>query len=230
MNRVVRGVVSLVVAAGLATGSAVVATTVLHDRRADAVAEQTARQAPDARSDRVANALDGLADDGVYVAPDARDMLDRRGERKVARAIARARTSVKVVVWSRTYHAGAGGFDLRMQLEAGLQEAGGPGVYLIWEGPESGDVDTFGGNGYLTLSPHEVFAGDPAVTIPALVKRIDREVTWRATNDDFDYWGGPGGGFAAGLLISGGGLVVLALVYGLLVVITKRRLPGGWRW
>ncbi|KRF18831.1 hypothetical protein ASG90_02750 [Nocardioides sp. Soil797] len=230
-KRVTRGLVSLGIACVLGAGSAVLATQVLHDRRADAVAAQAAPLEPEARVDRVSNALDGLADDGVYVAPEARDMLDRAGERKVARAVARSGTTVKVVVWSKTRFAGASGFDLTQQLEAGLAEDGDHGVYLIWEGPESGTVNTYGRYGYVTsVSTHDDFAGDPARTIPQLVKRIDADITWSSGDDDFDYYGGAGGGIAIGALYAAGALLGIGLLYGAVVLFTKRRLPGGWRW
>ncbi|KQY56515.1 MULTISPECIES: hypothetical protein [unclassified Nocardioides] len=230
MNRVTRGLVSLGVAAGLAAGSAVLATQVLHDRRADAVAAQGEPLKAEARTDRVVNALAGLADDGVYVAPDARDMLDRAGEKRVARAVAAAQTPVKVVVWTDTRHAGASGFDTVQQLEAGLAESGERGVYLIWQGPENGDINTFGPYGYLTMSPHDEFAGDPSVTLPRLVKRVDGEVRWPERDTESDYWGGVSGGIMAGALIGVGVLLGIGTLYGLFVGTTKRRLPGTWRW
>ncbi|QIX25909.1 hypothetical protein ncot_04315 [Nocardioides sp. JQ2195] len=230
-RRVLRGLVSLVVACGLGAGSAVLATQVLHDRRADAVSARAAALAPEARVDRVRHALDGLRDDGVNVAPDARDLLDPAGERKVARAIAASTTPVKVVVWTETSFAGASRFDLVQQLEAGLAEGGGHGVYLVWEGPEKGTLDTYGRNGYISsISTHEDFAGDPAITIPRLVRQVDEQVEWTDTNEDFDYYGGVGGGIGIGALYAVGVLLGVGLVHGLIVLVTKRRLPGGWRW
>ncbi len=232
MNRVVRGLVSVAVAGALAAGSAVAATQILHDRRAEAVAAQAAPLAPEVRTDRVRNALAGLADDGIYVAPDARDLLDERGERAVAQAIAEAETPIKVIVWTRTNKAGASYFDQRQQVEAGLTESGGRGVYLIWQGPEDGDVDTYGAYGFVDVAPYEDFTGDPARTLPRLVAQVDAEVRWyeRRRDDDSDYWGGTGGGIAAGLLIGSGVLLAVALLYGLLMVAVGRRLPGRWLW
>ncbi|WP_235735470.1 hypothetical protein [Nocardioides alcanivorans] len=230
MNRVVRGLTSVVVAAGLAGGSAVLATQVLREKREDAVAAQAEPLKAEHRVDRVVNVLEGLADDGVYVAPDARTMLDEAGERKVAEAIAASETPVRVVVWTNTRFAGASGFDIVQQLESGLEESGERGVYLIWEGPEKGTADTFGPYGYVSMSPYEDFAGDPAVTLPQLVAQVDTEVRWSEPSEDFDYWGGVGGGIAAGALISVGALLGLGLAYGLIVLVTKRRLPGGWKW
>lgn len=232
-RRAGRGMLSLVVAAGLAAGAAVFATDWLHDHRAAQVAAQQQWDSPEKRVDRVVHALEGVADDGVYVAPDARGMLDAKGERKVARAVAASSTPVKVVVWSRTRFAGADGYELIQQLEAGLAESGDSGVYLVWSGPEQGDANTFGASGYLRdLSPHESFVGDPALTLPRLVKQVDEAVHWTtpASGDDFDYWGGRGGGIAAGLLIGSGVLLGVGLLYGVAVMITKRRLPGRWKW
>lgn len=227
----VRGLLCVVLACVLAAGSAVLATKLLHDRRADAVAAQAAPLKPGARVDRVTNALAGLADDGVYVAPDGRDMLNRAGERKVAAAIAASTEPIKVVVWTRTSFAGASLFDLRQQLEAGLAAAGGHGIYLIWEGPENGGLDTYGKYGYISsISTHDDFVGDPAVTIPRLVKQVDEQVHWSDDDGDFDYYGGVGGGITIGALMGAGILIGLALLYALIVALTKRRLPGGWRW
>lgn len=232
MNRILRGAVSLVVAGGLAAGSAVFATDWLHDRRADQVAAQAESLDPAHRVDRVRNALDGVADDGVYVAPDARTMLDAKGERRVARAIARSETPVRVVVWTKTGRAGASLFDLVQQLESGLGDDGESGVYLVWEGPEKGTIDTYGpASGYISMSPHDEFAGKPAVTIPRLVERVDDEVRWTGHDGaDSDYWGGTGGGIAAGALLGIGVLLGIGALYGLVVLVTKRRLPGTWRW
>ena len=221
MNRVLRGALSLVVAGGLAAGSAVFATDWLHDHRAEQVAAQAEPLLPENRVDRVVHALEGVADDGVYVAPDARAMLDEAGERKVAKAIARAETGL----------AGASFYDLTQQLEAGLGDTGDHGVYFVWEGPEEGTIDLFGPmSGYLSMSPHDAFAGDPAVTLPKLIEQADAEVDWRGRGKTNDYWGGRGGGIAAGALIGLGVLAGIGAVYGVLVWLTKRRLPGSWLW
>lgn len=232
MNPAVRGLVSVVVACVLAAGSAVFAVHWLHDRRAEQVAAQAEPLKAEHRVDRVVNALAGLADDGVYVAPDARDLLSAKAERKLAQAVATSQTPVKVVVWSQTRFAGVSMFDLRQQLESGLGEDGASGVYLIWEGPQDGNVDTYGPRGgYVDMSPHQEFVGDPAVTLPRLVNRVDDDVTfYSARNSDSDYWGGTGGGIMAGVLIGLGVLLGVGCVYGVLVLITKRRLPGTWRW
>lgn len=231
MNRILRGAVSVVLAGGLAAGSAVFATDWLHDRRAEQVAAQAEPLKAEHRVDRVVNALEGVADDGVYVAPDARDLLDAKGERRVARAIARSETPVKVVVWTKTSHAGASLTDLRAQLASGLDETGESGAYLVWEGPEQGDVSTYGPeSAYLLISPYEEFVGEPAVTIPRLVRQVDEQVEWTESNEDFDYYGGVGGGIGIGALYASGALLGIGLVYGVIVLITKRRLPGTWRW
>lgn len=232
-RRVARGLVSVVVAAGLAAGSAVLTTDWLHDRRAEQVAAQAEPLQPESRVDRVANALAGLADDGVYVAPDARDLLDRRGEQRVARAVAASPTTVRVVVWSKTRFAGASGYDLIQQLEAGLEESGETGVYFIWDGPASGYAEPFGAPGYLRdLSPRDDFVGDPATTLPRLVAQVHDDVNWiePVPEAESDYWGGRDGGIIAGMLIGIAVLAGLGVLYGIVVVATKRRLPGTWRW
>lgn len=226
-----RGLVSSILACVLAAGSAVLATHVLHDRRADAVSARTEPLTPEARVDRVTHALAGLSDDGVYVAPDARDMLSRAGERKVAAAVARSATPVQVVVWTTTSFAGVSRYDLDQQLEAGLAEEGERGVILIWQGPERGTVEPYGDRGYVSsIAGYDDFVGDAAVTIPKLVGQIDEKVRWAEGDDDFDYYGGVAGGIAIGVLYGTGLLLAIGLVYGLVVLVTKRRLPGAWRW
>jgi len=233
MNPILRGLISLTVACGVGAGAAALAVQVTHDRGADAVAaraEYEQANTPDERGDRVRNALAGLADDGVHVTADGRAMLSPAGERAIADAIDASATEVRVVVWRPTPYAGGSANDLREQVVDGLAESGQRGVVFFWEGPEEGAAELFGQNGYTDATAFDDFVGDPAKTLPRLIADVDESTRWYDTESDFDYWGGTGGGIAAGLLIGSGILLGVAMLYGVLVLISGRRLPGGWLW
>ncbi|MFS3128229.1 hypothetical protein ACLM5J_07465 [Nocardioides sp. Bht2] len=180
-------------------------------------------------SDRVTHAVEGLADDGVYVAPDAYDLIDEAGEKLLIEAVAAAETDVRVVVWSRTRFAGTDSFELGEQLERAVATTLDQGLLLVWEGRTGTGSDTLIGEGYWINDTE--FLGKPEITLPEMIAAADAEIEWRPRDpygNGSDYYGGAWGGFAAGLLYGSGVLIVLALLWGLLRLAGVPRLPGSW--
>jgi hypothetical protein len=185
----------------------------------------------DTPRDRVRNAIEGVRKDGVHVAPDGRTMVDKAGEKRLERAIAARgadEVPVRVIVWQET-NMGGSYLQTEEQLERALADDE-PGVLIIWQGPESGDVMLTGGReGYPSFFHSGDFVGDPT---SALIAGIDElEVNWTDEDNEFDYWGGTGGGIAAGVMIALGVLVGIGLLFWLVRTLTGGllKLPGGWR-
>lgn len=200
--------------------------------RDNSAARAEAAEHPDLgrTSDRVTHAIEGLADDGVYVAPDAYDLIDESGEERLIDAVANARTPVNIVVWTNTRFAGTDSFELGEQLEQAVEATMQRGLLLVWEGPNGTGSDALIGEGYWHNDTE--FLGDPAVTLPEMIANADAEIDWRPSDpygNGSDYYGGVWGGFAAGLLYGSGVLIVLAVLWGLLRLAGVPRMPGSWR-
>lgn len=181
-------------------------------------------------SDRVTNAIAGLADDGVYVAPDARDLIDERGERSLVKAVAEAEVPVSIVIWTKTFDAGTGGFMLGQQLEREVAEQMPRGVLFVWEGPNGTSSDTLIGDGFWINDAD--FLGDPAITLPEMIEDAEANVEWREPDpygNGSDYYGGLWGGFAVGLIYGTGALLGIAALWGLARLAGVPRLRGSWR-
>lgn len=178
--------------------------------------------------DRVRDAIEGLREDGVHVAPDGRPMLDEAGERAVEEAVARHRdVPVYVVVWAPSRQVGNDTFTVQDQLVAALGDE--QAMFVIWEGPQAGEV--FSSGGYARISEYGGaydFAGDPATTLPDVVEAY-QQAEW-ADPDESDYWGGIAGGSVIGVIL-GGVLVVAGIVLGAAVRRSSGGsvgLPGSW--
>ena len=185
------------------------------------------RAATQTPPDRVAHAVQGLRDDGVHVSPDGRSMLNRAGERQVARAIREATLPVRVVVWAPSSNAGGRPFDVRAHFTKAYADE--RGVVIIWEGPQAGQLFTTGQRGWVDGYGTDDFAGDPATSLVEAVTRA-QDVHW-TSGDTSGYWGGIGGAIAAGILFGCLGAAAFMLLLGLLRLFSRNRLrlPGGWR-
>lgn len=208
---------------------------VVHERnQADSSGQWSTDELPyGPLSDRVVNILDGLRDDGVHVTPDARHLLDRAAEqavaKQVARTLAKQDLQVYVVVASNANHAGNSAFGIAMQLETELAKQTQHGVLLVWQGPQAGSVEYLG-SGYLSgVSAHADFVGEPATTIPELVRRVGSAARpTEAHSPDGGNAGEVAGGIALGLVYGAVALGVLLLLGALLRRITGLPLRGSW--
>ena len=176
--------------------------------------------------DRVQQAADALGSgDGVYVASDAHDLVPPADERRLEQLVADSPVTVHVVVWEHSSDAGYGGdFDALYQLERLLGEA----VYIVYGGPGQGVVDDNITDVRLDPSPESDFFGDPVRRLTELVESVAAAEVEPV--DGSDYWGGPGGVIAAGLLFALLALPTALLVIGLgrLALGRSYRMRGGW--
>lgn len=177
-----------------------------------------------AAGDRVQTAVDALADDPVYVAPDGRRMLDEAGEAEIERLVAERDLPVRVVVWSES---GEAGYDHYIQAAEQISyHLGEPGILVLWQGSEATHVEVSEGYalGYVGDSydrPADLDPlGDADLRIPEYLAGLPddplEERTW-------DYYGGPVGGFFVGLLYA------LPVVLGVWIVIGIARVSTGRR-
>jgi hypothetical protein len=173
--------------------------------------------------DRVQAAADAfLAGDHVYVAADAHDRVPPGDEARLEKLASASDPAVYVAVWE----SGESGFylsgDAVDQLE---REVGATGVYAVVEGPGEGFVDTRGGT--IDPRPPDDFNGDPVLRITELIEAVDGHPV---QDSDWDYWGGPGGAVAAGLLFGALALPCVLLIIGLARLVAGRRfrIVGGW--
>ncbi|MGZ4475150.1 MAG: hypothetical protein ACXVWW_05550 [Nocardioides sp.] len=147
--------------------------------------------------DRVAEAVAGVRRTGFYVAPELRGALTAGEVAQVEQALARAEVPVFLVWWDKTYDGGYGtDYGALDQLRA---HVGVDGFYAIVDGTSSMLLGTVGYEDiYLDdVSPH----GRPAAALLRVAEGLAATPAVRPHHDDgSDYWGGPGGGFAAGLL------------------------------
>ncbi|HEY9563101.1 MAG TPA: hypothetical protein VIR30_04950 [Nocardioides sp.] len=202
------------------------------DKREQEFAQwQAYEEVLDTPRDRVRNAIEGIRKDGVHVAPDGRTMVDEADEKRLEKAIAARgvdEVPVRVIVWQET-NMGGSYLQTEEQLERALADDE-PGVLVIWEGPESGDVMLTGGrDGYPFQFNTSDFVGDPTTALLAGIDQLT--VTWHDDDSEFDYWGGTGGGIAAGVMIALGVLLGIGLFFWLVRTLTGGllKLPGGWR-
>lgn len=223
------GLVQLVVAVAVGIAGGAAAVTVLDHER------DTARAAYDAErdvdpGDRLGEALTALRDDGVYVAPDGRGLVDEAGERQLEAAVAAQPIPVYVVVWAPRPQIGLDGIALRDVLERQLPDE--DSFVVVWEGPQEGDVIDLGprGGSLDLLSGPSDFVGDAADTVSAAIAELDEGDLYSGSSGD-DYWGGVPGGTVIGLFLGSAVLGTLLLAARLLAHRRGRRrlLPGGWR-
>ena len=179
-----------------------------------------------AGGDRVAAAAEGLLDDHVHVTDDGRAMLDEAAEREVADLIAARDLPVHVLVWQDSWFAG---YDHYIQAaEQVLQRLDDPAVLVLWQGPEHSTTQVSPGWTMDVLAedrgdvPDEPsYLGDAALRLPEWLQQLPADPLVRQEGDD--YWGGVGGGTAAGLFFA------LPIVLGFWVLLGVVRLLTGRR-
>jgi hypothetical protein len=198
--------------AALAIGAAGVAWGVhVVDGRADVTSI--------APGDRVEAAVDALRTDDVYVPPDGRRMLAEDAEQRLEQVIADAPVPVHVVVWRASDQAGGEPYSFTLP-EMIAEELGEPGIYVVWQGPGDADADTAAGTRIDYGGPDLEAAGDAELRITEFVEQLEEDSL--IEDDEFDYWGGRGGGFAAGLMFGGGIALSAWVLVGIARAVTGR--------
>lgn len=234
MNGVVRGVVHLLVAlliGSLAGWGAVEGVKASRERQAD----EPGQALPPAGT-RVQAAIDAIREDGVYVSPDARDMVGPEGERKIEAAVAQSGQPVHVIVWAPSTQDGDW---LQADDQLKREFAGEDSLIYLWEGPEKGEVIEVGRELEFPYTPgsREVlryssdFVGDPANKLAQAV-RATKDATWEEPYEADSRAGLITGGIVLGILA---GLTALAVLGALMLLLRRRSsghlaLPGGWTW
>lgn len=174
--------------------------------------------------DRVQEAIDGVKATGFYVGPELRDQLTDAEVARIQKIIAEAPVPVFVVWWEDTsdggYYTPYAALD---QLRVGVGRDGYYGVvtqggYPIFEslGYESPFVDADG-------------KGRPGPALTRLVTELTAYPAERpSTSDsDWDYWGGAGGGFTAGLIFAVLTYLGLLLLVGVSGAVWSHQRRGG---
>jgi hypothetical protein len=183
---------------------------------------------PTVVGDRVQRAADAIAaGDHVYVAADAHDLVPPDVEAGLETLAADSDVPVYVAVWEESDEAGYGGiYDAVGQLERLVDEEA---IYVLYQGPGVGLVDDTVEGALLGAAVPSDFNGDAARRLEEIVTAAG-ETRFGPSGSDWDYWGGPGGAFAAGALFAAGAIPALWLVMGLGRVAARRpfRMVGGW--
>lgn len=159
--------------------------------------------------DRVAAAIAGVREDGLHVAPELAGRLSDAEVRELEDAVADSPVPLHVVWWEQSYQAGYNtDYAALAQLRVGVGE---DGYYAIVS--DGGNV-LVAANGLRDPFIDANGLGRPADALGRVVAELAAappEAPYSADQES-DYWGGPGGGIAAGLLF-------VALGYGVLVPI-----------
>jgi hypothetical protein len=169
--------------------------------------------------DRVEEAAAGVQRTGFYIAPELRGQLTASETSRIEQALAGAEVPAFLVWWKPTADAGYNTeYAALDQLRA---RVGVDGFYAVVAGTRSVLVGTVGYDDvFIDASPQ----GRPG---PALLRIAEDLAAQRAARpappgERSDYWGGPGGGLAAGLLMVGLGYAVVLLA----IWITGRLVRG----
>ncbi|GGO76003.1 hypothetical protein [Nocardioides deserti] len=210
LNRITCAVAAVV----LGTGAALVV-----DARLDSSADREY-----AAGDRVLAAVEGLRDDHVHVTDDGRGMLAEADERAIAELIAERDLPAYVLVWKNSWFAG---YDHYVQsAEQVLHQLGEPALLVLWQGPENSTtqvtpgwtVDRWTeGGGDAEVEP--TYLGDAALRIPEWLEQLPEDPL--VAQDD--YYGGLGGGLAAGAFFAAPIVLGFWLLLGVVRVATSRR-------
>ncbi|MBS44831.1 MAG: hypothetical protein CMH83_17025 [Nocardioides sp.] len=171
--------------------------------------------------DRVSAAVVDLQRTGLHVGPELADQLGEEDVDALRARIAASPVPLFVVWWADTYDGGySTAYAALAQLRVGVGEAGYYALVSPGRHPLTDAV------GYRTPYVDADGLGRP---LPALTRLVDDLAAVppepiRRRAGDSDYWGGPGGGIAAGLLFAVGTyLVVLIVVAGAGVRRRRRR-------
>lgn len=172
--------------------------------------------------DRVRAAIDGLKRDRFYVAPEMRNRLTAEQRRTISAALADGRVSTYLIFWKQTSDAG---YYLDSQaLDQVIAGVGVDGRYASVDQLLNATYESRG-MGYTFVDP-DVLVARADQALLAYARAMGAEPAEPV--DRSDYWGGPGGGIAAGALFAGGGFLVLLCVIGfvgLLLTRPERHLP-----
>ncbi len=162
--------------------------------------------------DRVQAAVDGVQETGFYVGPELRDELTPAEVDRIERVIAGAEARLFVVWWDQARDAGYNTpYAALDQLRAGVGE---DGYYAV---VTEGYIPLLESVGYQSPYIDADGKGRPAEALTQIV----REMAQIPPSEDTppgprsDYWGGVGGGIAAGLLFGGLAYLGLLLVVGI---------------
>ena len=158
--------------------------------------------------DRVGDAIRGVLEDGLHVAPELEGELGPTELAAVEQAVADSPVPLFVVWWEHSYDAGYSTDHAAMaQLRVGVGEQGyyaivsqGHGVLVEANGLSSPYVDANGMGR----------PGDALLRVVEELSQVPPEPPY--DGDGSDDWGGPGGGILAGLLFVGLGYAALVPV------------------
>lgn len=198
-----------------------------HDEPLDYDTANLAAARASTPGDRMQAAIDGVQETGFYVGPELRRELSDDEVATIERAISAAPVPVFVVWWEDTRDAGySNSYAALDQLRAGV---GRDGFYAVLT---PGGVPLTEAVGYETPYVDEDAKGRPAAALDRFVTELAAVPPERATpagDSDWDYWGGAGGGFAAGLLFAALGYLGLMAVLAVIAVLVPRRARSGGR-
>lgn len=170
--------------------------------------------------DRVQAAVDGVRDTGFYVGPELRDELTPDEVAGIERIIKGAEVPLYVVWWNDARDAGfTTPYAALDQLRVGVGE---DGYYAV---VTEGYIPLLEAVGYSTPYIDADGKGRPADALTRIVTEMAElppEVD-AAPGPRSDYWGGVGGGLAAGLLFGGLAYLGLLLVIGVVGVARRSR-------
>ncbi|WP_370615952.1 hypothetical protein [Mumia sp. Pv 4-285] len=174
--------------------------------------------------DRVAEATAALVADHLYVAPELAHLIDPQAQARVAAAAAASDPAAFIALAGK----GDAGYYLDADLAQYLMNGVAvDGSYLVWDGEgQYGTERTRGGTIY---SVDYDMSGKTEAALMRYVDSVDSETLEEP--DSSDYWGGPGGGIAAALLMVVSGYLGLILVVGIVRALAGSTyfLPGRWR-
>ncbi|MDR6175891.1 hypothetical protein QE364_000507 [Nocardioides zeae] len=172
--------------------------------------------------DRVEAAVAALADGPVYVSPDGRSMLSERDEAALEELIEDRDLPVRIVVWQPSTKAGYDHPTLSpaQQILDGLTD---PTILVLWQGPDDSSVATTDGwnNRFPdyeeSFEREPTFLGDAGLSLTEWLGSVPPDILEERSTSD--YYGGPGGGIAFGLLV---GLPIVAAVWVLAGLVRMR--------
>lgn len=183
--------------------------------------QEVARAGQVPPGDRMRAAIQGVSERGLYIGPELRHLFTSEDIARAEQIIAAADVPLFVVWWAPTTEAGYYLiYDALAQLRAGV---GREGLYAV---VEPGGHTEDGAIGYEKPYVFADTAGRPGPSLLRYVETmaaVEPERPEPPSTDSDDYWGGPGGGFAAGLLFVGLGYPLLLLVVGLTGLAARAR-------
>ena len=162
--------------------------------------------------DRVQAAIDGVQETGFYVAPELRGQLSDDEVAGIEQIVADSDVPLFVVWWEDTRDAGYNtAYAALDQLRVGVGE---DGYYAV---VTRGSYPLVEAVGYASPYVDADAKGRPADALTRYVTELAAvpPEPEREPGSGSDYWGGAGGGIAAGLLFAGLGYLGLLLIIGI---------------